>query len=110
MDKGLMARNCFGCSSVSRTAFERSPRSVKPRGRRARDNARERRGGGPRLHELGLGPGAARQARGRADLLRLLKGQAPGSDVEGELSGAEVVDTFTTRDGRVYVRLEAEAK
>jgi hypothetical protein len=46
----------------------------------------------------------------RVELLRLIKGIASGTPVEGALPGARMTDTFTSKiGGEVFVRLEVEA-
>jgi hypothetical protein len=51
---------------------------------------------------------ATAEGRARADLLRLLQGKKPGADVQGQVRGAEVVETWRTGRGVVYVRVELD--
>ena len=57
-------------------------------------------------------PGLARSAaedRARVDLLKLIKGAAPDGALEGALPGAQMTNSFTSKEGQVFARVEVEA-
>lgn len=50
---------------------------------------------------------AAAEERARALLAPMLSGKAPGGSFEGPVSGAQIEQTYTSADGRVFVELSA---
>ena len=52
---------------------------------------------------------AAAEDRARVDLLRLIKGVKAEEAVAGALPGARIMDSFTSSEGKVFVRVEVGA-
>lgn len=51
----------------------------------------------------------AAEGRARAELLRLIRGAEAVGEVQGSLPGARTTDSFTFKNGTVFVRLEVTA-